>query len=222
MEKVIIYGTTIFSYMIYRYIKEEKGAEVVAFAVDEKYMDTANWMSDKIDIPVIVYEKLESNFDKNSVYILNTVGYKSMCEKRALVDEKLLNNGYKLFTYISKKAYVYTNDIGEGSIIMPCAFLSCDVKIGKSNIIYSNVNISHECQTGGYCYFSTGATISGNCKIGNNCFFGVNSCVKDNTEISNYTLVGAGVYINKKTREYGVYSPAKAIFIDKIKSIDII
>ena len=130
----IINGTTPFSSMI-RKIIEAEGGKVLCFTTLRKFID-----STKIEeLPIVATEDLADRFDIGEIFVVNTVGYTKMNTIREKAQSELDAFNLRTVSYISKKANVYSDDIGKGCIIMPGAFVGPNVKLGKGNIIYSNV-----------------------------------------------------------------------------------
>lgn len=136
---------------------------------------------------------------------------------------QIREEGYKLCTFISANANVYTDKIGDGSIIMPGAFVGPYVELGVSDIIYANVSLTHHITIGDFVFIGSGCVVGGNVKIGDNCFVGLNSTIKNKAKISSYTLIGSGTNVLSSITEGkgAVYvgNPARCL-ADK-RSVDV-
>lgn len=125
--------------MLYKIIEKEQFASVLAFTTGRAFMDKTELEG----IPIVAFEELSDSFDMNQCMILNTIGYSQMNDIRKKVFFQIREEGYKLCTFISANANVYTDKIGDGSIIMPGAFVGPYVELGVSDIIYANVSLTH-------------------------------------------------------------------------------
>lgn len=152
-----------------------------------------------------------------------TTGYSQMNDIRKKVFFQIREEGYKLCTFISANANVYTDKIGDGSIIMPGAFVGPYVELGVSDIIYANVSLTHHITIGDFVFIGSGCVVGGNVKIGDNCFVGLNSTIKNKAKIPSYTLIGSGTNILSSITEGkgAVYvgNPARCL-ADK-RSVDV-
>lgn len=217
--KLIIMGTTPFSIMLYKIIEKEQFASVLAFTTGRAFMDKTELEG----IPIVAFEELSDSFDMNQCMILNTIGYSQMNDIRKKVFFQIREEGYKLCTFISANANVYTDKIGDGSIIMPGAFVGPYVELGVSDIIYANVSLTYHITIGDFVFIGSGCVVGGNVKIGDNCFVGLNSTIKNKAKIPSYTLIGSGTNILSSITEGkgAVYvgNPARCL-ADK-RSVDV-
>ena len=212
-DKYIILGTTLFSTVIRRLIENEGQGKVVA------YSTSAELISDRIfdNLPV---EPTEVVMDSGLLFI-NTIGYSKMNTIRQKVSMQFYKHNIPISSFISKRALIYTDEklLGTESIIMPGAYIGPEVKLGRGNIVYSNVTLTHHIQIGDYNFVGAGVTMGGGIIIDDNCFFGLNSTVKNRINIRKYSLIGAGANILSSTEEYGIYIGNPARKADK-KSFD--
>lgn len=217
--KLIIMGTTPFSIMLYKIIEKEQFASVLAFTTGRAFMDKTELEG----IPIVAFVELSDSFDMNQCMILNTIGYSQMNDIRKKVFFQIREEGYKLCTFISANANVYTDKIGDGSIIMPGAFVGPYVELGVSDIIYANVSLTHHITIGDFVFIGSGCVVGGNVKIGDNCFVGLNSTIKNKAKIPSYTLIGSGTNVLSSITEGkgAVYvgNPARCL-ADK-RSVDV-
>lgn len=142
-------------------------------------------------VSLLLHKKnLKINIKEEDFVVLNTIGYGKMNCIRERVNEELKNDGITLFSYISKNANIYSDDIGEGCIIMPGTYVGPYVSIGSSCIIYSNVSLTHHITIESNCFVASGCVVGGNVIIGHNSFIGLNSTIRNRVKLAPYTLVG--------------------------------
>ena len=211
MSKIIIFGTTQFSRIIAKHIEDENAGEIVAFCVNERFLEETELDSKKI----VAFEKLRDLFDMNECSILNTLGYSKMNQTRSKVSYECLDMGYRLYSYISKNAKVYSKLTGFNNIVMPGAFIGYDVTAGNNNVFYSGCMLTHDITVGNNNFIAANSTFGGNVKIGNNCFIGLNATVKNQVTLADKTLVGAGAYVNFNTKEGNVVVPPRSTILEK-------
>ena len=203
MNDILIFGNNYFSELISEYIKEFANRKVAAFLVNKAYIKDMYING----IEVLPYEELSVTFNKENYDVLVTSGYKEMSELRKRICTDVKSMGFELYTFIHPNALVYTDEIGEGNIILEGSILSKHTSIGNGNIIWNGANISHHTKVGDYNYFSPSCTVGGRCIIENNCFLGLNATVKGGINVRSYTLVGAGAYLGKDSEGKDVYVP---------------
>lgn len=174
-------------------------------------------------VPVIATEDLHNYFNMDEISVINTVGYSKMNTIREKAQAELEEFGFKIGNYHSKNAYIYTDKIGPGNIILPGAFIGPHVELGKCNIIYSNVSLTHHISIGNFNFIASGCVFGGNVKMGDNCFVGLNSTVRNRINIPSYTLIGCASNIVKSIdveNSVWIGNPAKRI--DNNESLDCI
>jgi len=206
-SKIIIWGTSQYSLFLYQTLKREDSDEVVAFTLHKKFIS-----SNEIEgIPVIPFEDINSYVDINECKIALTIGYKKLNDNRKKIYDECKNKGYKLYTYISKNAMCYSDDIGEGSIILPGAYIGPYVKVGIACCIHIDVWLSHNITVGEFTYIAGGTMVGGTCNIGKNCFIGMSCTLKNGISVGNRTFLGANSYLADDTLEGKAYigSPAQ-------------
>lgn len=205
VKRFILFGNSPFARLM-KYYVEDAGDKVVAFTVDRQYLESDTFC----DKPLIAYEDLGKTQFKNDD-ILICVGYKNMGEIRKNVFRRLINDGYKIGSFIHRNACIASNvEMGIGNIILECVTIQPFAKIGDGNLIWPSALVAHDDTIGDFNTLCGSASLCGFVNIGNNCFIGNNSTIEDFTEIADYTLVGAGVYINRNTKKESVYASMRA------------
>lgn len=194
-DKVVIFGTSIFSLVAYQTIVQDDLAEVIGFTLNEKYIQEPKLEG----LNIYPFESLSDCVDMRECKILIALGYKNMNDNRKAAYDKCKEFGFNVFTLVSKRATLYTTEIGEGSIILPMAFVGPYVSIGKSVILWNNVSICHHNKVGDFTHIAGGTTIGGETNIGSNCFIGMNCTFKNGIEVGDRTFVGANSYMSKST-----------------------
>ncbi len=214
MDKVIIAGTTDFSVMTYKILTIDQEAEVLGFTVNKEYLKDK-----KIEgLPVYPLEDLHDIFPDNDFSILLTIGYSKMNDNRKKMFDECKKLKLKIYTYISKRAVVYSDEISEGSMIFPGTFVGPSVKIGICNILHENVYVTHNNEIGEFCYFAGGTMIGGQAIIGNNCFTGMNSTIRNGIKLADRTFIAANSFISRNTKAGLGYIGAPAINNKGLKS----
>lgn len=217
VQKIVILGTTMFSSQLCEILKAE-GVEVIGFTVDKAYLycDTFN------DLPVYPFEELENCVNIKEVPILNTIGYIRMNDVRRQKHIECKRRGLIVFTFVSENAHVYTNDIGEGSIIMPGSYVGPFSKVGECCVVWPGAVLSHHNIIGDNCFIAPSCCLGGGTKVNQNCFLGLGSTIKNEIELADYTFVSAHSYVGKDTIYGGAYVGVPARFLSGVDSYEIV
>lgn len=201
MENIVIYGETAFAERIYSYIKFENVMNVLSFTNAKAFKEKEAIQ----DVPVIAFEELGERFKGIEFSILIAVGYVQMNNIRKKIYDECKEAGYRIATYISKTTTLYSNDIGEGCIIMPNVYVGSNCRIGTGNIIASCTCLSHDNSIGDFNFISSNAIFGGHSTVCNNCFIGLGSVIRDGITINNYSLVGSATNLMTSTDPEGIY-----------------
>lgn len=217
MAKYIIFGDSAFAERIHKYISLEKVGEVLSFTNEESFITRKEING----IPVLPFEHLLEFYDIESFELLICIGYAQMNHLREKIYNMCKSKGYKIGTWISKSAMIYSEDIDEGNIIMPGTLVGPTCYIGKCNIIASCVCISHDSIVGNFNFISSSVTTGGFANIGDHTFIGLNATVRDGIKIEDYSLVGSAANVLSSTSRDGIYVGNPARPIEGKKSIDV-
>lgn len=208
MTKVLMFGTTMFSAELQEILNME-GKEVVGYIIDRDYLLTDYYN----ELPVYPFEDIESCIDVSSTEIALTLGYSKMNEHRASKYAICKKKGYNILTYVSRQAHVFTDKIGEGSIVLPGTYIGPFSEIGKCAVIRPGSVFSHHDVIGNYNWIADGCTFGGGVKMGDHCFLGLGTTVRNGITISDYTLACAQTYLGRDTEKFKAYKgvPAKEV-----------
>lgn len=195
--KIIIWGTSMLSSMMYDILLKEDVVEVVGFTDYNSYVNSDNFKDKRF----VAFENIDSYFDMNKCEILLTIGYSKMNYFREKIFNECKINNYKIHTYLSPNATILSNKIGLGSIVMPTVFVGPNVNLGDCTILNFNVCVSHDITIGDFCFLAGGVMMGGAITMGNNCFIGLNCTLRNGIRIGNKTLLGANIYLDKDTAD---------------------
>jgi sugar O-acyltransferase (sialic acid O-acetyltransferase NeuD family) len=121
--------------------------------------------------------------------------------------------GYNFISYISSKATVSGNEIGENCFILEDNTIQPFTKIGNNVVLWSGNHIGHHGVIEDHVFFTSQVVMSGHCHIKQYSFFGVNASIRDYLTIEEGSLVAMGSTITKNTSKWGVYlgNPARKL-----------
>lgn len=208
MRNLIIFGDTTFAERLFKYISFEGIDKVIAFTQEQNFISKRELQG----LPVIPFENL-GNLNKEFEIVIG-IGYTQMNKLKKKVYDLCANNGYKVATYISTNATIYTDDIQEGCFLAPGAVVGPGCKLGKANFLASSVVLSHDNEIGDFNYISTNAVFGGFSKVKDNCFFGLHCTIKDGINIASNNLFGSAANVLKSVNISGgvfVGNPARQL-----------
>lgn len=216
MEKIIIFGLGDNAELAKYYFEIDSQYIVYGFTVDKEFKDKEKFCG----LPVLEWEKVGFEYKPDKFMLFIATGYGDMNrfrEKKYLEGKK---RGFKFANYLSSKASIFTDMIGENNFILENNTIQPYVKIGNNNVFWSGNHIGHHGSIGDNNFITSQVTVAGRVNIKNNCFLGINATIRDHIIINSFTLIGAGAWISKNTEEYEVYTIPPSKKIDK-KSIDL-
>jgi UDP-3-O-[3-hydroxymyristoyl] glucosamine N-acyltransferase len=122
-------------------------------------------------------------------------------------------------SYVSSRAILCDNRIGENCFILEGANLQPFVSVGDNTVIWCSSHIGHHTVIGSHVFISSGVLVSGRCRIGDHCYLSGNSGVDANVTLAEGTLAGLQSVIKRDTEPWGIYTghPARR---RKISSAD--
>ena len=205
-KKLIIVGTSAFAEVAYEYFQHDSEYEVVAFSVEENYLNS----TEKFGLPVIAMEKLTQHYNPKNFFFFAAVVYKQMNRIRTKLYHLMKEKGYQPASYISSRAFVWKNvTLGEHCFIFEDNTVQPFVQIANNVILWSGNHIGHHSKIDDNCFISSQVVISGYCHIKQNCFFGVNSTVADQVTVEEDCFLGSGAIVTKNTLIGQVISPSQ-------------
>ncbi|HLT24164.1 MAG TPA: acetyltransferase [Ignavibacteria bacterium] len=210
MSKVIIFGTKDFAQLANYYLENDSDHKVEAFCASPEYL---NGMAEFENKPLISLDSIEKMYPPGEFRIFAPMSPKGMNKPRAEIYQEVKKKGYTFISYISSKATVLSNDIGENCFILEGNVIQPYVKIDNNVILWSGNHIGHHGFIGDHVFFASQVVMSGHCQIEPYCYLGVNSAIKDGVKLAEGTLVGMGSIVLEDTDAWGTYvgSPARKL-----------
>ncbi len=202
-NKIIIVGDSAFAEIAHLYFSEDSKYEVVAFSVEKKYLKSDEFKG----LPVYPFEELDSILNPSEHHIFVAIVYTDLNRLRKRLVNESKDKGYKLASYISKKAFVASNvKIGEHCFIFEDNTVQPFVKIFDNVVLWSGNHIGHHSVISSNCFLSSQVVLSGFCSIGEYSFIGVNSTISNNINIGCDNWIGPNSLISKNTDNNALYN----------------
>jgi len=214
MKPVIIFGAGDIAEVVDYLFRETLGRPVAAFTVDKEFVKTDKAFGK----PLVALEDVAAQFPPSEYEAFVALSYNRMNVLRAQKVDAMRAAGYTLTSYISPRATVLTDQIGDNCLIFEDNTLQPFCQIGNNVTLWSGNHIGHHSIIEDNVFISSHVVISGGVKVGHNSFVGVNSTVVDHIEIAPFTLLGAGCLVQQSTEPEGVYAPTATIEKRKVPS----
>ncbi len=213
MKKVIIFGVLDTAELAHFYLTNDSPYEVECFTVNEKYIQSKTFKprgSEK-EYPVVPFEQIENMYPPSDYYLFAPMTGVKMNTLRKSIYQEGKKKGYEYISYISSKATVFGNEIGENCFILEDNTLQPFTTIGNNVVLWSGNHIGHHGRIDDHVFFTSHVVMSGHCHIKERSWIGVNATIRDFTTIGEGCLVAMGSLITKDTEDGGFYmgSPAK-------------
>ena len=209
MAKVIVFGVLDTAELAHYYLTHDSDHEVVAFTVNRQYIEQDQFHG----LPVVAFEDVETLFPPSEYHFFAPMTGRNMNRNREAIYNHAKAKGYQFISYISSRATICGNVIGENCFILEDNTIQPFTTIGNNVVMWSGNHIGHHGQIKDHVFFTSHVVLSGHCVVESYSFFGVNSTIRDYTTIAQGTLVGMASAIMKETEEWGVYvgNPAKKV-----------
>ncbi|CAN5914128.1 acetyltransferase [soil metagenome] len=215
-KQVIIFGIMDTAELAHFYLQHDSEYEVVGFTVNKQYITEPYFKN----LPVVPFEELETFFNPSEFLFFAPMTGKKMNTLRENIYNEAKARGYSFISYISSKATLFGNSIGENCFILEDNTIQPFTTIGNNVVLWSGNHIGHHGRIDDHVFFTSHVVLSGHCHVESNCFFGVNATIRDFTHLAKGTLVGMSASITRETEEWGVYTGNPAKKKEGLKSID--
>ncbi len=205
--KTIIFGSRETAELARFYFENDSGIRPVAFCEDGRFVRE----SSKNGLPIVPSEEIVDWFPPVDDCLLFVPLYDNFLRQKKMAWAK--ESGYRLASYISSKATVFSFDIGENCFILENNVIQPFVRVGDGCMMWSGNHIGHHSLIGNHVFVSSHVVVCGGCVVEDFCWLGVNSSVRDGTCLAEGTFIGMNTCVIKNTRKYTKYFglPAKEI-----------
>jgi len=201
-KQIVIFGAKEMAELAFFYFSTSSNYEVVAFTVNEKFLDVSEFCG----LPVVAFEEVTKYFpaEKYGMFIALAYSKINALRKEKYLESKFL--GYKLASFISPYATILNEQsIGENCFIFEDNTIQPYVTIGNNVTLWSGNHIGHHSTIKDHCFIASHVVVSGGVEIGEQCFIGVNATLRDHIKIGEQCVIGAGALLLADTEPKGVY-----------------
>lgn len=212
MAKIIIFGIQDFAELAHYYLENDSEHEVAAFCVNEKYLPEEKTFK---GLPVIAFENIEKLYPAGEYKFFAPMSPQRMNRLREEIYFAIKARGYELISYISSKATMFENKIGDNCFILENNTIQPFTAIGNNVVMWSGNHIGHHCVIKDHVMFTSHVVLSGHCTVENYCTLGVNATIRDGIIIAEGTFVAMAASIIRNTEAWGLYKGNPAVKSEK-------
>lgn len=201
-KNLLIFGDQEMAEIAHFYFHEQSEYNVVAFVVDEEYLNKDSLCG----LPIVSLKSASERFKASEHDMFVALGYSKLNQIREQKYHEVTNLGYDLASFISHKATIASNAIiGKNCFIFEDNTIQPYVNIGNNVVVWSGNHIGHHSEIGDNCFITSHVVISGGVRVEENCFLGVNATLRDHITIGKRSVIGAGALILSNVDPDGVY-----------------
>jgi len=208
MSKIIIFGIQDFAELAHYYLENDSEHEVVAFCVNEQYLPEIKLFK---GLPIVAFETIEIEYPISKFKFFAPMAPNRMNKLRKEVYDAIKGKGYEFISYVSSKAILFDNMIGDNCFILENNTIQPFTSIGDNVILWSGNHIGHHSVIKDHVMFTSHVVLSGHCTVESYSTLGVNATIRDGLTIAEGTFVAMAASIIKNTEPWGLYlgNPAK-------------
>ncbi|MDR6501591.1 acetyltransferase [Burkholderia sp. DN3021] len=208
MANVILFGLQDYAELAHYYLEHDSPHTVTAFCVNRQYLPESGTFK---GLPVIAFEDVVESHPPGDFSFFAPMSPKRMNLEREKIFNELKARGYPLISYVSSRATVCHNTIGENCFILEDNTLQPFTTIGDNVVLWSGNHIGHHGRVDDHVTMTSHVVMSGHCKIGAYSFVGVNATLRDGVTIGEGTFVAMAAAIAKSTEPWSVYKGNPAV-----------
>lgn len=212
MAKVIVFGIQDFAELAHYYLTNDSVHEVVAFSVNAQYLPEEPTFK---GLPVVAFEEIALHFPPSEYHFFAPMAPVKMNRLREEIYHAIKAKGYEMISYVSSKATVFNNPIGDNCFILEDNTIQPFTTIGNNVILWSGNHIGHHSVIKDHIMFTSHVVMSGHCTIENYATLGVNATIRDGVTIAEGTFVAMAASIIKNTEAWGLYKGNPAVKSEK-------
>jgi sugar O-acyltransferase (sialic acid O-acetyltransferase NeuD family) len=205
-RKLIIFGSGTLAEIAAFYFQRDSDYDVLGFTDGDEFITQSATL---MNLPIQSWQHIRTQYSPADVDLFVAIGYRKTNTVRQMRYEAVKKTGYRCASYISSKAVVFTEKIGENCFILENNVLQPFVEIGNNVTMWSGNHIGHHSIIEDHVFIASHAVVSGKCTIGANSFLGVNCCLHDNIRIGEKSVIGAGAIITSSCERRSLFVPQK-------------
>lgn len=206
-NRVVIFGTADTAELAHYYLENDSNYKVEAFCLTKDYLNNRSFRprNSTKEYPVVEFENLQNVYPSSEFLFFAPMTGVKMNSIRENIYLRGKEKGYKYISYVSSKATVFNNEIGENCFILEDNTLQPFTNIGNNVVLWSGNHIGHHGKIDDHVFFTSHVVMSGHCHIKEKSWIGVNSTLRNNIVIGKRCLIAMGSLITKSTEDDSFY-----------------
>jgi sugar O-acyltransferase (sialic acid O-acetyltransferase NeuD family) len=212
MSRIIIFGVHDFAELAHYYLENDSEHKVVAFCVNQKYLPEKKIFK---GLPIVAFEEVENEYPCADFKFFAPMAPQQMNKIREKIYFEIKAKGYELISYVSSKATLFGNPIGDNCFILEDNTIQPFSIIGNNVVLWSGNHIGHHSTIKDHVLFTSHVVLSGHCIVESYSVLGVNSTIRDGLTIAEGTFVAMSASVIKNTEPWGVYMGCPALKTNK-------
>lgn len=215
-KDVLIFGIRDFAELAWYYFSNDSNYKVVAFVLTEEYMTENKTFR---DLPVVPFENIEKFYPVDRYDFFVPMSPVKMNKVRESIYNQVKQKGYKLASYVSSYAKVFSESIGDNCFILEGSVIQPFTTIGNNSIIW-NAHIGHHSVIKNNVFVAK-SILCGHVIVEDNCFIGAGATIAENRVVKKGTFITMGSALITDTTEWSVFAGNPAM-LQKRKSTKMI
>jgi sugar O-acyltransferase (sialic acid O-acetyltransferase NeuD family) len=160
---------------------------------------------------IVAFENIDQLYSPNEYKFFAPMSPNKMNRLREQIYFEIKAKGYELISYISSKATLFENKIGDNCFILENNTIQPFTTIGNNVILWSGNHIGHHSVIKDHIMFTSHVVLSGHCVVENYCTLGVNATIRDGLILAEGTFVAMSASVTKNTEPWGLYKGMPAV-----------
>lgn len=208
MAKVIIFGLQDYAELAHYYLEKDSPHDVAAFCVNKAYIPEGGQFR---GLPVLAFEDVDQTHPAQDFCFFAPMSPRNMNRDRERVFNEIRAKGYRMISYVSSRATLFDNEIGENCFILENNTLQPFTRVGNNVVLWSGNHLGHHSHIHDHATFTSHVVMSGHCDIGAYSFLGVNSTLRDGIRIGEGGFIAMAAAVMKNTEPWSVYKGNPAV-----------
>lgn len=193
-KPTVIFGGGKIAEVVAHCMRQHPDREVVAFTVDQEYLESAHAHG---DLPIVAFEEVERHYPPSEFDMFIALGYQDLNDLRAKRFHEAKAKGYELPSYLPSGVGDLGFSYGENCFVMDGALVHPCAQLGDNVFVWSGALVGHHSNIGDHCWITSCANIAGAVTTGRNCFFAVNATVAHGVRLGDECFLGANTLVSK-------------------------
>jgi sugar O-acyltransferase (sialic acid O-acetyltransferase NeuD family) len=199
---VVIFGAGDHAEQAHYYLGKDSPHRVAAFAL------SAPWIKEDTfcGLPVVDFESVEQGYPPSRFCFFVAMSARRMNRDRARFYNEAKSKGYDLISYISSRALLCDNPVGENCFILEDTNIQPFTTIGNNTIIWCASHVGHHSRIADHVFVSSLVGISGRCTISSHCHISGSAIIDAGVTLAEGTLAGLGSVVTRDTDAWSIYT----------------